>query len=135
MRFVLDASASLCWCFRDEQSSLADHGFALLLGGAEAIVPALWWFEIRNGVTLGLRKKRIDENEVAAFFGRLSEMLIFIAPLPATSDVFALAQRHNLTFYDAAYLELARRENVALATLDQALARAAVAEQVPLIGS
>jgi len=135
MRFVLDASVSLCWCFSDEQSALADRAFALLQGDEEAIVPALWWFEIRNGVTLGVRRKRVSEDEMTVFFARLSEMLIYIAPLPQTSAVFALAQRHRLSFYDAAYLELAQRENIALATLDQALARAAVAEDVPLIGA
>ena len=62
-------------------------------------------------------------------------MLIYIAPLPQTSAAFDLAQRHNLTFYDAVYLELAQRENIPLATLDQALVRAAIAEGVPLIGA
>ena len=52
-----------------------------------------------------------------------------------TKAVFALAQRHRLTFYDAAYLELAQRERIPLATLDQAIARAAIAEGVPLIGA
>ncbi len=134
MRFVLDASVTLCWCFRDEQHPLADTAFSLLRNGNEAIVPALWWFEIRNGVTQGIRKRRIDEIEMASFFVRLAEMLIQVMRLPETFAVLSLARRHHLTFYDAAYLELAQRENVPLATLDQALARAAVAEAVPLIG-
>ena len=135
MRFVLDASVTLCWCFRDEQNPLADVAFALLQNGAEAVVPTLWWFEIRNGVTLGLRKRRIDEIEMAAFFVRLTEMLIRVTGLPETFAVLSLARRHRLTFYDAAYLELAQRENIPLATLDQALASAATAEGVPLIGA
>jgi predicted nucleic acid-binding protein len=135
MRFVLDASVTLCWCFRDEQNPLADAAFALLRNGADAVVPTLWWFEIRNGVTLGLRKRRIDEIEMTAFFMRLTEMLIHVTRLPETFAVLALARRHSLTFYDAAYLELAQRESIPLATLDQALARAAVAEGVPLIGA
>ena len=135
MRFVLDASVTLCWCFEDEQSPVADRAFSLLRSDGEALVPILWWFEIRNGVMLGIRKKRISQNERAAFFARLSEMLIYIAPLPQSSAAFDLAQRHRLTFYDAAYLELAQRETIPLATLDQALARAAIAEGVPLIGA
>ena len=135
MRFVLDASVTLCWCFRDEQNPLADAAFALLRNGSEAVVPALWWFEIQNGITLGLRKRRIDEIEMAAFFARLSEMLIHITRLPETFAVLSLARRHHLTFYDAAYLELAQRNGIPLATLDQALARAANAESVPLIGA
>ena len=135
MRFALDASVTLCWCFRDEQSSLADQTFSLLQSGNEALVPVLWWFEIRNAITQGIRKNRINQNETAQFLERLSEMLIFIAPLPRTSAVLDLALRHRLTFYDAAYLELAQREGIALATLDQALSRAATAEGVPLIGA
>lgn len=135
MRFVLDASVALCWCFHDEQNQLADHTFARLQEGSEAFVPALWWFEIRNGVTLGVRKNRIDEPATDAFFERLSQMIILITPLPETKAVIALAQRHRLTFYDAAYLELAHRENIALATLDRPLARAATAEGVALVGA
>jgi predicted nucleic acid-binding protein len=61
--------------------------------------------------------------------------MIEFAPLPVAGAVFVLARRHHLTFYDASYLELAMRERIALATLDQALARAAIAEGVPLIGA
>jgi predicted nucleic acid-binding protein len=60
---------------------------------------------------------------------------ISLDTLPSENAIFALAKRHRLTFYDAANLELAQREGVALATLDQALARAAAAEGVPLIGA
>jgi predicted nucleic acid-binding protein len=62
-------------------------------------------------------------------------MLIDIAELQEETPIFALAQRHRLSFYDADYLELAQRQDIALATLDQALARAAVAENVALIGA
>ena len=65
---------------------------------------------------------------------RLEDTPVELAGLPKAEAVFALARRHGLTFYDAAYLELAMRERIALATLDQALARAAIAEGVPLIG-
>ena len=58
-----------------------------------------------------------------------------MAPIPNEYAVLDLAQRHRLSFYDAAYLELAQREGISLATLDQALARAATAEGVPLIGA
>jgi predicted nucleic acid-binding protein len=61
--------------------------------------------------------------------------MIDFAALPDAGAVFALAQRHQLTFYDACYLELAMRERIALATLDQALVLAATAESLPLIGA
>ena len=61
--------------------------------------------------------------------------MIGLDTLPSDDTLFSLAKRHRLTFYDAAYLELAQREGIALATLDQALSRAATAEGVPLIGA
>jgi predicted nucleic acid-binding protein len=71
---------------------------------------------------------------MAAFLSRLENMIIGFADLPETAGVFALAHRHRLSFYDAAYLELAMREGCALATLDQALAQAARSEGIPIIG-
>jgi predicted nucleic acid-binding protein len=133
--FVLDASVTLCWCFQDEEAVLANDVFAQLQGGAEALVPAVWWFEVRNAATLGVRKNRLNEQGLDAFFERLSQMIILVAEFPDTKIVFSLAQRHRLTFYDAAYLELAQREGVALATLDKALGRAATAEHIALLGA
>ena len=135
MRFVLDASVAATWCFHDEQDARADAAFALMQRDASALVPPLWWFEVRNAGLLGVRRKRITEHEMTTFFSRLARMLIDIAELQEETPVFALAQRHRLSFYDAAYLELAQRQDIALATLDQALARAAVAENVALIGA
>jgi predicted nucleic acid-binding protein len=135
VRFVLDASVAVSWCFHDEQDARADASFTLLEDEAAALVPLLWWFEVRNAAILGIRRGRITEAETATFFARLEKLMIEFAPLPDAGAVFALARRHHLTFYDASYLELAMRERIALATLDQALARAAVTEGVPLIGA
>jgi predicted nucleic acid-binding protein len=135
MRFVLDASVTVAWCFQDEQDARADAAFAALQSDASAIVPPLWWFEIRNAAMLGVRRNRITDSEMKAFLKRLAKMFIELAQIPEELAVFALANRHCLAFYDAAYLELAQRENIALATLDGALARAAAAEGVPLIGA
>jgi len=100
-----------------------------------AHVPLIWWFEIRHAALMGLRRHRVTAEHVLDFLATVNSVNIIVAPLPVASVVFALAQRHRLSFYEAAYLELAQRENIALATLDQALARAAVAEDVPLIGA
>ena len=64
---------------------------------------------------------------------RLARMAIRIAPMPRDADIFALARKHRLTFYDAAYLELAQREGLALATLDDELSNAARNEQISLV--
>jgi predicted nucleic acid-binding protein len=135
VRFVIDASIAACWCFRDEEHPRADTAFTLLQEESDVITPFLFWFEIRNAALLGVRRKRITEGEMAAFLSRLENMIIGFAALPETAAVFALAHRHRLSFYDAAYLELAMREGCALATLDEAIAKAARAEGTPLIGA
>jgi predicted nucleic acid-binding protein len=135
LRYVLDASVAVSWCFHDEQDERADAALKLLHAGAAPISPLHWWFEIRNVIMLGVRRKRVAQDETSAFFLRLEDTPIGLADLPRAEAVFAVATRHSLTFYDAAYLELAMRERIALATLDQALARAATAEGVSLIGA
>lgn len=135
MRFVLDASVAVSWCFHDEQDSTADAALELFRAGADPVSPLHWWFEIRNVIMLGVRRNRVTQDETTAFFLRLKETPIELAVLPDDEAVFALAKRHRLSFYDAAYLELAIRERIAIATLDQALSRAAIAEGVPLIGA
>lgn len=134
MRFVLDASIAACWCFHDEEDPRADTAFALLQEESDVVTPFLFWFEIRNAVLLGMRRNRITAGDMAAFLSRLENMIIGFVALPETAAVFALAHRHRLSFYDAAYLELAMREGCALATLDEAVAKAARAEGIPLIG-
>jgi predicted nucleic acid-binding protein len=134
VRFVIDASIAVCWCFRDEGDPRADTAFALLQEEADVVTPFLFWFEIRNAALLGVRRNRITQGEMAAFLSRLENMMIRFATLPETAAVFALAHRHRLSFYDAAYLDLAMRERCALATLDEAIAKAARAEEIPMIG-
>lgn len=120
------------WCFRDEE-----HSDALAvwhrIRSDEAEVPLHWWFEIRNAILLGERRWRISQPEAAGFLADLRVLRIALTALPEEADVFALARRHRLTFYDAAYLELAKREQLPLATLDDALALAARAEGVALV--
>ena len=132
MPYVLDASIAACWCFHDEQDQRADTAFDLLEKD-HALVPTHWWFEVRNVALTGERRKRISEVETKQFLGRLGRMTITAAPLPDGMTVIELARRYRLTFYDAAYLELAKRERLPLATLDNALANAARAEGIVLI--
>jgi predicted nucleic acid-binding protein len=130
--YVLDASIAACWCFKDEQSEKADLAFDLLEADY-ALVPALWWFEVRNIVLVGERRNRTSTEEVNGFLDRLGRMTISISVLPQSSDVIDLARQHRLSFYDAAYLELAKREAMPLATLDKTLVDAARAEEIALI--
>ena len=128
---VIDASLTASWHFEDEQSAAAD---AILesLQHDSAYAPLIWWFEIRNVVTLGERKKRATHEQTAGFIAFLSQLPIGLEPLPDDDRVMTLARRHKLTFYDAAYLELAQREGIPLATLDKELVTAARAEGVSL---
>jgi predicted nucleic acid-binding protein len=133
MPFVLDASIAACWAFDDE-----DHPVAALalerIRTDEACVPSLWWFEVRNTLIVNERRKRLTESDTVAFLRGIARLGVLVDRSPEEADVLTLARRYRLTVYDAAYLELARREGVALATLDRDLAAAARAENVALLG-
>ncbi|HMK78217.1 MAG TPA: type II toxin-antitoxin system VapC family toxin [Xanthobacteraceae bacterium] len=134
MPLVLDASIAASWYFPDERSEDADR----VLDGLEedsALVPILWWFEVRNVLIIGERRRRSTPKMATEFLSWLASLPILQAELPDEDKVFAFARHHQLTFYDAAYLELAQRESLALATLDQHLAQAARAEGVALVTS
>jgi predicted nucleic acid-binding protein len=133
MPFVLDASIVACWAFTDEDHAVADLALEHIRTD-EACVPALWWFEVRNMLVMNERRKRITERETASFLRRLDRLRITIDRSPEETDVLMLARRHRLSIYDAAYLELARRDGIALATLDKELATAAISVGVTLLG-
>jgi predicted nucleic acid-binding protein len=132
MSFIIDASVVIAWAFK-EQHATAERALARIQA-EEAIVPALWWYELRNVLVLGERQRRLTERQTARFLRDISRLTITIDSSPNEAQVLTLARRHRLTVYDAAYLELAGREVLPLATLDQELAAAARAEQVALIG-
>lgn len=134
MPFVVDASITATWCFADENNSTA-NGALLRLAGDEAVVPVLWWFEIRNVLIINERRGRIDTAGIAEFLADLAQLPLRIDHRADSETVMAFARKHTLTAYDAAYLELALRINGPLATLDRALAAAAQAEGVELIAS
>jgi predicted nucleic acid-binding protein len=133
MTFVVDASIVGAWCFPDEANRLAEDAFERLEAMA-AVVPALWWFEVRNVLLVNERRGRLDAAGTAEFLTDLGRLPIRIDREPAGAAILALARAHRLTFYDAAYLELARRLDAPLATLDRQLAAAARAAAVPLLG-
>jgi predicted nucleic acid-binding protein len=130
--FVLDASVAACWFFPDETHPVGSQAW-LLAHQDDAIVPAHWWFEIRNTMLIGERKGRSTEQRTSFALDRLARMTIRHASTPLDIDVLVLARKYRLTFYDAAYLELAQREGLALATLDNELVRSARAEDVALV--
>lgn len=136
MPFVLDASIVGCWCFHDEHDARADAAWDLLeLRGESALVPIHWWFEIRNVLLHGERRGRVSEDYSVQFLRGLEKFAIRQMSLPDQFAVLTLARRHRLTFYDAVYLELAQREGLAIATLDDEITVAARAEGLTLVES
>ncbi len=131
MPFVVDASVMAGWHFPDERSAEADAIMVKLLN-EEIVVPAVWWFEMRNVLIIGERRGRASIQDTIGFLNDLREMSISIALLPDEDAAMDLARRHGLTINDAAYLELAKRETYILATFDRDLIEAARAEGVTL---
>jgi predicted nucleic acid-binding protein len=134
---VLDVSLSCAWCFADEANAEA---WAILerLQTHQAHVPALWLWETANVLVQAERRGRISPAAIRTYLGLLEGLPISVdqpSTASAWHDTLALARSHRLTSYDAAYLELALRRSLPLASRDQALQAAARAEGVPLLPS
>ena len=136
MSLVLDGSATLAWIFQDEVGPAARHIFALV-AAARAFVPSLWRLEVANGLQMGIRRGRIDAAYRDAALADLAQLNIAIdaeTDAQAWGETLALADRFRLSVYDAAYLELARRRGLPLATMDRALRSAATAAGIAVLG-
>jgi predicted nucleic acid-binding protein len=134
---VIDASATLPWCFLDEATPEA---MALLerLQSAEAWVPSLWRAEVANVLLAAERRQRITATLIAEFLSMLGGLTIRTDPDAEHrihGPVLHLARLHRLTVYDAMYLDLAMHRGLPLATRDGDLCRAARAAQVTLIAA
>ena len=132
MAFVLDPSITACWAFEDEDHPEASLAFAQIRT-EEAVVPSLWWFEVRNILVVNERRRRIAESDTSVFLLNLARLRIRLDRNPDEGAVLRLARTHRLSVCDAAYLELAQREGVPLATLDTVLQKAAAGEGVVLL--
>jgi predicted nucleic acid-binding protein len=132
LSFVIDASVLADWFLEDKTDPRVEAPIDALTQ-VEACAPSLLFFEIRNALLVSERRRRITEAESAAFLRELA--LLRIRLEPPREDVNLMARERNLTVYDAAYLELAKREGLPLAALDRELERAAIAEGVALFGA
>lgn len=135
--FVLDASVAIAWCFSDEATA---DGQKLLdsLQFRAAVVPSLWRWEVGNALLMAERRQRIGREAADRFMQLLRQLPIHAdaeALDRALDETCRLAREHELTTYDAAYLELARRLGLPLATRDEALVRAARAMQVQVLAA
>jgi predicted nucleic acid-binding protein len=136
LSFVLDASVTLAWIYSVETTpGVTDLLDRLVEQGA--VVPSLWHLEIANALEMGVRRGRCQPELRDAALADLLQLPITVdseTPLRAFSATAKLAAHHRLTVYGAAYLELARRLGVPLATLDGELRNAAAVEGVILLG-
>jgi predicted nucleic acid-binding protein len=132
--FVLDCSLTMAWCFDDQATPYTD-GVRDQLADVRAIVPMLWPLEVANATIVGERRKRLDEARTLRFFALLSGLPIIAddeTAARAWSEISHVARAHNLSAYDAAYLELAIRRGLPLASLDDKLKAAAKSVGVAL---
>ncbi len=132
MPFVVDASVTACWLLPGESHPLALVARERLLSDS-ALVPRIWWFEVRNLLVVNERRGRLDVAKSDRALRILQRLPIEFDQRTNEERLLGLARAHRLSIYDAAYLELAARENLPLATLDDALAGAARAERVALM--
>lgn len=131
MPLVLDASAIIPLAMSDEDAAFA-LGVLAALASDEGIAPSLLWYEIRNVLTISERRKRITASVADDFISELEKLPIQLSPPSFTQDVMQVARQYKLTFYDAAYLELAIRKQATIATQDDQLPQAARAAGVKL---
>ena len=139
MRFVLDASVALLWLVPGTNPAGVDYAEATLvaLKDAQALVPSLWALEVANVVAKLETKTIVTEADSQRYVALLGQLHIVTDPATAThalGDTLNLARRYRLSAYDAAYLELALRTGLPLATLDAGLAKAAATAGVQIFG-
>ena len=131
MATVIDASVMAAFLLRDEKYSGSARRIVERLDREELIVPRIFWYEVRNVLLKAKRNNRIGQRDFEACLIQLTDE---ISPAEDVRNdegrTLDLAQRHNLTVYDASYLETAIRRKASLATFDRDLADAASSERI-----
>ncbi len=131
--FVLDASLTMAWCFESDANEYTEGILARMENGEEALVPTLWRLEVVNALLKSKRQGKVTAERAAKFLAELRGFAIEVddeAPARADNEIFQLGLKHQLSSYDAAYLELAIRRKLPLATEDNNLILAAKATAV-----
>ncbi len=123
---MLDASVALSWCFEGEEST---YPYTVLdrLETGQALVPGIWALEVGNALIVAERRGRLTKADSIRFVALLGQLPIISRDLPERmfGEIIALAREHNLSTYDASYLDLAMRSGLPLATQDSRLLHAA----------
>jgi predicted nucleic acid-binding protein len=135
--FILDVSACMPWCCEDETTAASEQMLDWARDGAELHVPSLWGWEILNAVAVAVRRRRITADRGREFLEQLAALNFRIDQPPQVADfprLHDLAAKYQLTAYDVAYLDLAMRLSLPLATCDADLAKAGVGEGIEVHG-
>lgn len=133
-RFVIDNSVVMSWCFEGEGSIYAEAVLESLETG-EAFVPAIWPLEVGDVLLAAERKKRLSHASTVRFLGLLGSLPISVEQEPPDrmlKEILSLAREHELSTYDASYLDLAMRLDLPISTLDTSLLKAAGKCEVPI---
>lgn len=130
---VLDASLALQWFLEDENDRQYSLQVLAKLSETRAVVPTLWFFEVGNGLIMAHRRKRISLAQLQNYLGMLKPLPIDAADMSDVLELPALALQYGLTNYDAAYLGLAMKLKLPLATTDQQLLTAAASAGVDCV--
>ncbi len=137
MAWVMDASLALAWALPDERSTVADEFFRRT-EAEEIRVPAIFWYEVSNSIAVSSKRGRLTSADARRLLEMLSELPLGTdarAGQPSLVPLAAAARAHDLSAYDAAYLDLAARRGLGLATLDERLAAAARLAGIPVFTS
>jgi predicted nucleic acid-binding protein len=136
LSLVIDASMTVTWLFDDEQDEISRAALRQVIETGAA-VPSIWRLEIGNALRTAVRRRRCSPEHATNSLLRLTRLRIVCdseTNQHAWNATWSLSQEQNLTLYDAAYLELAIRACVPLASRDVALLRAARSMGVETIG-
>jgi len=137
MPFVLDSSVALAWVLPDEANPTLDHLCDRLTDDV-ALVPPVWPLEIGNVLLIAVKRGRLTAKDVSQLVTELRALPLEIDAASterALEDTLALARKHDLTTYDASYLEIAKRRDMPLATLDTKLRKACLSAKITLLPS
>jgi predicted nucleic acid-binding protein len=131
MTLVVHASVALDWCFESERSTYANKILTRVVVEG-AVVPFLWPAEVANGLVMAERKRKASEEDIDEALGLFESLAIQVDHPDSRRirDLARLASKHRLTAYDAAYLDVALRFRLPLATLDAEMRVAAKAEGI-----
>ncbi|MEW5894948.1 MAG: type II toxin-antitoxin system VapC family toxin [Candidatus Omnitrophota bacterium] len=135
-KFILDCSVYVSWCLNEATSGAASEILQSLAQKA-VVVPPLWVYEVTNTLMVAVRMDRLTEEEARQLMSDLPLLPVsFDNPTIGTAaSVFQIAHKHNLTAYDAAYIELALRLSLPIASLDEDIIKVSQKLGIDLVSS